>query len=100
MIKTPQVRLTLSLFTAIFLLIAVLSAADGTDAGPLTLARTKQYDLHSKINGQTYRIMVTTPRGNVSGRIAGYAADLSAVYPVLYVLDGDAMFATAKRECY
>ena len=79
MIETPLARLALSLFTAVFLLAPASRAADLTDGAPFALARAKQYDIHSKINGQTYRIMVTTPRGSVSGRIAGYAADSSSV---------------------
>jgi uncharacterized protein len=94
MIKAPLVRLALSLFMAAFVLIPASAAAD--DA-PFVLARAKQYDMHSKINGQTYRIMVTTPRGDATGKTAGNAADSGPAYPVLYVLDGDRMFATASE---
>jgi len=87
MIRTPLVRFAVPLFAAASLIPGPLGA-QATDGAPYALARAKQYDIHSKINGQTYRIMVTTPRG----------ADSAAIYPVLYVLDGDKMFATASES--
>jgi len=58
-----------------------------TDGAPVTIARAKQYDITSRINGQTYRIMVATP----------FMADPHLSYPTLYVLDGNAYFATATE---
>jgi len=58
-----------------------------TDGAPVTIARARQYDITSRINGQTYRIMVATP----------FMADPRLAYPTLYVLDGNAYFATATE---
>ena len=60
--------------------------AEGNDRGtPVVIDRSKQYDVKSRINGRTYRIMVSTPPG-VGSAVA---------YPVLYLLDGNLYFATA-----
>jgi uncharacterized protein len=67
------------------LLAASAFAADGTDGAPVIAARAKQYDLASHITGRTYRISVCMP----------LKGDPSVSYPVLYVLDGNAFFATA-----
>jgi hypothetical protein len=57
------------------------------EGAPVMLARAKQFDVTSRINGQTYRVMVSTP----------YMADPAIAYPVLYVLDGNAYFGTATE---
>src|SRR5580692_4223619 len=62
-----------------------LPASGQTDGMPLNVVRSKQYDLASHITGRTYRLMVSMPP----------KADPSVAYPVLYVLDGNAFFATA-----
>jgi predicted alpha/beta superfamily hydrolase len=57
------------------------------EGAPVTIARAKQYDISSRINGQRYRIMVATP----------YMGDPAVAYPVLYVLDGSVYFGTAAE---
>ena len=54
-------------------------------SAPVTVARASQFDLTSKINGQTYRIMVGVPPGYEPGK----------PYPALYVLEANVYFATA-----
>ena len=54
---------------------------------PVVIPRARQFDVVSRINGQTYRIMVATP----------HAADPARSYPVLYVLDGNQYFGTASE---
>ncbi|MCQ8277630.1 alpha/beta hydrolase-fold protein [Acetobacteraceae bacterium KSS8] len=49
-----------------------------------TLDYTRQFDLHSKINGESYRIQMSIPAGPPP----------SAGYPVIYVLDGNIFFGT------
>ena len=61
------------------------AAASTQEGAPVTIPRAKQYDITSRINDQTYRIMVATP----------FMADSAMVYPVLYVLDGNSYFGTA-----
>lgn len=51
----------------------------------VVIPRAQQYDLTSRINGRTYRLMVASPFQTVSGK----------PYPVLYVLDGNQYFGTA-----
>jgi uncharacterized protein len=63
----------------------VLTAPGQADGTPINVVRAKQYDLASRITGRTYRLMVSMPP----------KADPSVAYPVLYVLDGNAFFATA-----
>ena len=58
-----------------------------TEDAPVTIARAKQYDITSRINGQIYQIMVSTP----------FKADPQVAYPVLYVLDGNVYFGTATE---
>ncbi len=54
--------------------------SSGDDGGaPVTLPRSRQYDITSRINGQTYRIFISTPAN----------AQPSKAYPVVYVLDGN-----------
>jgi predicted alpha/beta superfamily hydrolase len=55
-------------------------------AAPVTVPRSKQYDITSRINRQSYRILVSTP----------FQPDPSAAYPVFYILDGNQYFATAS----
>jgi predicted alpha/beta superfamily hydrolase len=56
------------------------------DAGqPVTIANARQFDITSKLNGETYRIMVYTSPKNHAGE----------PQPVVYVLDGNYYFATA-----
>jgi len=54
-----------------------------TDA---TVPRARQYDLKSRINGETYRVFVSTP----------FKAEPGKRYPVLYVIDGNWYFAPAS----
>lgn len=54
-------------------------------AAQVTVPRSTQHDLVSKINGEAYRVMVATPPGYDPGK----------AYPVLYVLEGNVYFATA-----
>jgi enterochelin esterase-like enzyme len=56
--------------------------ADG--AVEATLGSTQQFDFHSAINGEDYRVQIFIPR----------KAPPAGGYPVLYVLDGDALFGT------
>jgi ferri-bacillibactin esterase len=62
------------------------SAACLAAAAPVTVPRSKQYDITSRISHRNYRIMVSTP----------FEADPSVAYPVLYILDGNQYFATAS----
>ena len=55
-----------------------------TDAPPVTVARSSQHHLTSKINGRAYRVMVSTP----------FMFDAAAAYPVVYVLDANVFFGT------
>ena len=57
------------------------------EGSPVTLPRASQDDVRSQINGQTYRVMVSTP----------YMADPGFTYPALYVLDGNVYFGTAAE---
>lgn len=66
---------------------AGLASTVPQDGAPITIARAKQYDITSRINGQRYRIMVATP----------YMGDPAVAYPVLYVLDGNVYFGTAAE---
>ena len=61
----------------------LLAAAQGL---PVTVNRAKQYDFVSRINGLTYRVLVSTP--------AGATADKT--YPVFYVLDGNYYFTAVS----
>jgi len=54
---------------------------------PVTLPGVLQYDFTSRITGRPYRLIITPP----------VHADPSLRYPVLYVLDGTAWFATASQ---
>lgn len=63
------------------------SAASPVDGVPFALSRARQYDVTSQVNGQKYRIFVSTPV-NWSPTIA---------YPAVYVLDGNQYFATATE---
>ena len=63
------------------------ASASTQEGAPVTIPRAKQYDITSRINGQTYRIMVATP----------FKADSAMAYPVLYVLDGNQYFGTATE---
>jgi predicted alpha/beta superfamily hydrolase len=61
------------------------SSADPPDGLPVTIARARRYDITSRLNGQTYRLMVATPVG----------LDAGHSYPVFYVLDGNYYFGAA-----
>ena len=63
------------------------SAAASAEEAPVVIPSARQFDVVSRLNGQTYRIMVATPR----------AADSTRAYPVLYVLDGNQYFGTASE---
>jgi predicted alpha/beta superfamily hydrolase len=54
---------------------------------PVTLSGTRFFDLRSTANGKRYRIFVATPE----------EAPPARGYPVLYVLDGNTLFATAVQ---
>jgi predicted alpha/beta superfamily hydrolase len=70
----------------VWTLLSPAFAADTADDGaPVTVARARQYELVSRINGETYRIMVATPPDY----------DPTKSYPALYVLEGNVYFATA-----
>ena len=64
--------------------VTIANARGGTS---VTVPRATQYDITSRINGQTYRVMVATP----------FRADPGKAYPVLYVLDGNQYFGTATE---
>ena len=55
-------------------------------ASNVTVPRARQYDLKSRINGETYRVFVSTP----------FKAEPGKRYPVLYVIDGNWYFAPAS----
>jgi hypothetical protein len=57
------------------------------DGAPIIVAGARQYDIRSRINGETYRVMVSTP----------FRADPAVAYPVLYVLDGNSWFGTMNE---
>lgn len=54
------------------------------NATQVTVTRSSQYHLTSKINGRVYRVMVSTP----------FMFDPGASYPVVYVLDANVFFGT------
>lgn len=58
--------------------------AEGT---PVTIPEARQYDITSRINGQTYRIMVYAPLN----------ANTQTTFPTLYVLDGNYRFGIAAQ---
>ena len=64
---------------------AVGASVDAPEGTPVVVPRAKQYDITSRINGETYRIMVSTP----------VEADPAVAYPVVYLLDGNVHFNTA-----
>ena len=66
-------------------LLPACAAEPADDGAPVTVARARQHDFVSRINGESYRIMVAVPP----------AYDSTKSYPVLYVLDGNLYFATA-----
>jgi predicted alpha/beta superfamily hydrolase len=59
-----------------------------TATSPVTIANTRQFDFTSKVNGQTYRVMVYVPP----------SLDLGRPQPVVYVLDGSYYFGAAVDE--
>ena len=61
------------------------TVAQRVGAAPAQIARSQTFDITSKINNRTYRIMVATPATQSPGTL----------YPVLYVLDGNQYFGTA-----
>jgi predicted alpha/beta superfamily hydrolase len=63
----------------------VVSTATAMIGVPVTVPRATQFDITSRINGQTYRVMVEVPFQSEPGK----------AYPVLYVLDGNQYFGTA-----
>ena len=63
------------------------AAVPHSDGVPFTLPRATQYDMTSRINGQRFRMFVSTP---VNSR-----PDIP--YPVVYLLDGNQYFATATE---
>ena len=61
------------------------ASVDASEGTPVVVPRANQYDITSRINGETYRIMVSTP----------FEGDPAVAYPVLYLLDGNVHFNTA-----
>ena len=61
--------------------------SNAREGAQVTIARAKQYDITSRINGQKYRIMVATP----------FKPDPELAYPIFYVLDGNQYFGTATE---
>ncbi len=57
-------------------------------AHPLLADPVRQYDVTSKLNGQTYRLLIRLPVEPVP----------ASGYPVLYVLDGNYYFGTVSDE--
>ena len=55
-----------------------------SEGNPVIIGRARQFDIISRINGRTYRIMVAVP-----------STDTGTKHPVLYVLDGNQYFGTA-----
>jgi len=79
--------LSSALFAAALLLsIGVLApaVAPAQEGMPVTIPFTKQYDLKSQINGQSYRLWISTPE-KMNPAIA---------YPVFYALDGNELEGT------
>lgn len=68
-------------------LLASQAASQQSTGAPVVVPRAQRFDITSRINGQTYRIMVSTP----------FMADPAVAYPVLYVLDGNQYFGTASE---
>jgi predicted alpha/beta superfamily hydrolase len=66
------------------------ASTDVINSSAVIVPRATQYDITSRINGATYRIMVSSPPN----------ADLSVANPVLYVLDGNVYFATATEAMW
>ena len=64
------------------------AATPAPAASPATLPWAEEFDMASKISGRTYRIYVTRPPGPAP----------KGGYPVIYVLDGNANFATASSQ--
>ena len=87
-------RLSLLVFAALFTGCATTPIPEVTlrspspvelaEGQPVTIGRARQFDIISRINGRTYRIMVAAP-----------STDAGTKHPVLYVLDGNQYFGTA-----
>jgi predicted alpha/beta superfamily hydrolase len=75
----------IALFAAMFLVAAAASGADAADGMPAAIPNARQYDLKSRLNGQTYRLWISTP----------FQAGPAVAYPVFYVLDGNEGFGIA-----
>lgn len=80
-------RNALALITITFLVAIAASHAAPDDGVPAAMPNARQYDLKSRINGQTYRIWVATP----------FKTDPSVAYPVFYALDGNVSFGIAAE---
>lgn len=76
--QSPRHRLSAALLAALFA---------GCAAPPVTLPRTERHTLHASETGRNYRIEIALPD----------APPPAGGYPVLYVLDGNASFATATQ---
>lgn len=63
------------------------SPEEAANGRAVSVAHARQFDITSKINGRTYRIMVATPASSPAG----------INHPVLYVLDGNQYFGTASE---
>jgi uncharacterized protein len=75
----------LSFFAALFLAAAGAITLQAQRGLPAAIPNTTQYDLKSRINGQTYRIWISKPLN----------FDPVVAYPVFYVLDANVNIATA-----
>ncbi|TLX56458.1 alpha/beta hydrolase [Stutzerimonas nosocomialis] len=73
-----------ALLTLLATLPACLAAAHAAEPTwrPVTLPQAEQKDIHSRQTGRDYRIFLSQPRGEAP----------PGGYPVLYVLDGNALF--------
>lgn len=71
--------------------VALVSGVVGTMTSaaqqPVAIPGATQHDLTSRINGRTYRILVSTPP----------KFDSTVAYPVLYVLDANINFGTVRE---
>ena len=93
-LKESGMRLSLLVFAAFFTGCATTPIPEVTlrspspvelaEGQPVTIGRARQFDIISRINGRTYRIMVAAP-----------STDAGTKHPVLYVLDGNQYFGTA-----
>jgi hypothetical protein len=68
-------------------MIALPAVGHGQDPALVAIPATRAFELESKINGRDYRLFVSLPESYVDGD--------TTRYPVLFVLDGNALFGLA-----